>query len=63
MMETGATEWQRVKVIFITQMEMYIQANSIKIEPMVSEFMYIKMDRLMKDFGEMICKMVPEKKN
>ena len=24
-METGATEWQRVKVIFITQMEMYIQ--------------------------------------
>ena len=63
MMEIGATEWQRVKVIFITQTETYTLANSIRIGQMVSEFMYIKMDRLMKGFGEMICKMVPEKKN
>ena len=63
MMVTGAMEWRKVKEIFTTQMVMFTQVNSIRIELMVSEFMFIKMGKLMKDSGEMICKMVQEKKN
>ena len=62
-MEIGVTEWQRVKAIFIMRTVMYIPVNSTKIEPMVSEFMFIKMVKLTKAFGEMICKMVLAKKS
>ena len=62
-MEIGEMEWQKVKVISIMPMVMYTKENSTKIELMDLVCMCIKMDKLMKVFGKMICKMVLERKN
>ena len=62
-MEIGEMEWQKVKVISTTLMVTYTKENSTKIELMDLVCMCIKMDKLMKVFGKMICKMVLERKN
>jgi len=62
-METGEMEWRKVKAISTTLTVTYTKENSIKIGPMDLVCMSIKMDRLMKDFGKMTCKMVPERKS
>jgi len=62
-MVIGEMEWQKVKAISTTQMVTYTKENFTKIELMDLVFMCIKMDKLMKVFGKMICKMVQEKKN
>ena len=62
-MVIGEMEWQKVKATSITQMVTYTKENSIKIGQMDLVCMCIKMDKLMKDFGKMTCKMVLEKKN
>lgn len=62
-MVTGGMEWLKVKEISIMLMVMSIKESSIRIGLMDLEFTFIKMDRLMKDFGKTICKMVLEKKS
>ena len=44
-------------------MEISTLVNSIKIELMVLEYMFIRMGRNMKGSGKVICKMVQGKKN
>ena len=63
MMEIGEMVWLKVKEISIMLMVMSTKENSIKIEQMDLVFTFIKMDKLMKVFGKMICKMVLEKKS
>jgi len=63
MMATGEMEWLKDRVISIMQMVTYTKANFIKIELMDSVYMCIKMDRRMKVFGKMTCKMVQERKS
>ena len=63
MKEIGVMEWQKEKVYFIMLMVIFIQENSIKIEQMDLVNMCIKMDKNTKDFGKMICKMVPVRKS
>jgi predicted sugar kinase len=43
--------------------EMSILVSSIRIVLMDLEYMFIQMDKSMKDFGRVICKMVLVKKN
>lgn len=63
MKEIGEMEWQKAKELFIMLMVTYILENSLKIEPMDLEFIFIKMDKNMKVFGRMINKKVQAEKN
>jgi hypothetical protein len=62
-METGGMEWLKVRALFIMLMEMSILVSSCKIELMDSVFMFIQMDRDMKDSGKMIIRMDLVKKS
>ena len=60
---TGEMEWRRAKEISIMQTEMFIQENFTKTALMDLEFMFIKMVKLMKASGVMICRMAQARKN
>ena len=59
----GVMEWPKGKETSIMPTATCTQASFIKIEQMDSASTFIKMDKHMKDFGEMICKMDQERKN
>lgn len=59
----GEMEWLKGKVLSIMLMVTYTQVNSIKIEQMALENMFIKMDKSTLDSGKMICKTAQEKKS
>lgn len=63
MMVTGEMEWRRAKEISIMQTEMFIQENFTRTAQMALEFMFIKMVKLMKASGVMICRMAQARKN
>ena len=59
----GETAWLKELVPFTTLTGMFIKVNFRKIVLTVMVFIFIPMDRDMKDIGKMICKKATAKKN
>lgn len=53
---TGGMAWPRVRAISTMPMAMFTLVNFTKIEPMASEFMFIRMAKHMKVSGETTCR-------
>ena len=59
----GEMEWLKEKEYFTMPMGMFTLVSFTKIELMGTEFMFIPMDKNMKVFGKMTCKMDQVRKN